>query len=175
MAVPYMSTAALLIVFDFGSGVLSSNGLSELGSVSALFLLAAILSLCGVYPPFFELLYTAVFLTSAYLELLQPLVSPIIGIYVLVGAWLVRSWIIPGVLLLLVTEISLIVVSPHPALQAAGALVGSSVTITIGLATRSQKLKTAEATALAEFNRRNRIPGNQNALYQEHRPRNRRE
>ena len=170
-----MSTAALLIVFDFGSGVLSSNGLSELGSVSALFLLAAILSLCGVYPPFFELLYTAVFLTSAYLELLQPLVSPIIGIYVLVGAWLVRSWIIPGVLLLLVTEISLIVVSPHPALQAAGALVGSSVTITIGLATRSQKLKTAEATALAEFNRRNRIPGNQNALYQEHHPTKRRE
>ncbi|NMW82339.1 ATP-binding protein, partial [Mobiluncus mulieris] len=71
----------------------------------------------------------------------------------LVGVWLVRSWIIPGLLLLLVTEISLTAVSPHPSLQAIGAVFGSGVTIALGLAIRYFRLKTAKANARAEFSR----------------------
>ncbi|WP_248613757.1 sensor histidine kinase [Mobiluncus mulieris] len=120
----------------------------------ALIALVASLALCGVFPPYFELFFITIFLTSTYLGLLNPLTTPVFGLYLLVGVWLVRSWIIPGLLLLLVTEISLIAVSPHPSLQAIGAVFGSGVTIALGLAIRYFRLKTAKANTQAEHSRR---------------------
>lgn len=120
----------------------------------ALIALTASLALCGVFPPYFEPLFITIFLTSTYLGLLNPLTAPVFGIYLLVGVWLVRSWIIPGLLLLLVTEVSLIAVSPHPSLQVIGAVFGSGVTIALGLAIRYFRLKTARANAQAEHSRR---------------------
>lgn len=110
----YTIAAVAVVLFDVGYWVLSSQGLPDSRFVVPLFLLAMTLSLCGIHPPFFELLYTVIFLITAYLGLLQTLVSPTIGIYVLVGVWLVRSWIVPGLLLLVVTEASQIAVSPYP-------------------------------------------------------------
>ncbi|WP_249289348.1 sensor histidine kinase [Mobiluncus mulieris] len=142
-----------MILFDFGSGVVSSQGLPDSKFLVALFLLALTLPLCAIHPPLFELLYITIFLTSAYIGLQQSLTSPVVGAYVLVGVWLVRSWIVPGLLLLVLTEASLVVVSPYPGLQAVGALFGSGITIALSLAIRYFRLKTAKANARAEFSR----------------------
>ncbi|STO16080.1 Signal transduction histidine kinase [Mobiluncus mulieris] len=154
LALLYLSTAGFMILFDFGSGVVSSQGLPDSKFLVALFLLALTLPLCAIHPPLFELLYITIFLTSAYIGLQQSLTSPVVGAYVLVGVWLVRSWIIPGLLLLVLTEASLVVVSPYPGLQAIGALFGSGITIALSLAIRYLRLKTAKANTLAEHNRK---------------------
>ena len=153
LALLYLSTAGFMILFDFGSGVVSSQGLPDSKFLVALFLLALTLPLCAIHPPLFELLYITIFLTSAYIGLQQSLTSPVVGAYVLVGVWLVRSWIVPGLLLLVLTEASLVVVSPYPGLQAVGALFGSGITIALSLAIRYFRLKTAKANARAEFSR----------------------
>ncbi|EEJ53312.1 Signal transduction histidine kinase, nitrate /nitrite-specific [Mobiluncus mulieris] len=149
----YVATAAATILSEFGFGTFSSRT-TESSSTVALIALVASLALCGVFPPYFELFFITIFLTSTYLGLLNPLTTPVFGLYLLVGVWLVRSWIIPGLLLLLVTEISLIAVSPHPSLQAIGAVFGSGVTIALGLAIRYFRLKTAKANTQAEHSRR---------------------
>ena len=149
LALLYLSTAGFMILFDFGSGVVSSQGLPDSKFLVALFLLALTLPLCAIHPPLFELLYITIFLTSAYIGLQQSLTSPVVGAYVLVGVWLVRSWIVPGLLLLVLTEASLVVVSPYPGLQAVGALFGSGITIALSLAIRYFRLKTAKANARA--------------------------
>lgn len=154
LALLYLSTAGFMILFDFGSGVVSSQGLPDSKFLVALFLLALTLPLCAIHPPLFELLYITIFLTSAYIGLQQSLTSPVVGAYVLVGVWLVRSWIIPGLLLLVLTEASLVVVSPYPGLQAIGALFGSGITIALSLAIRYLRLKTAKANTQAEHNRK---------------------
>ncbi|MCU9997458.1 ATP-binding protein, partial [Mobiluncus mulieris] len=149
----YVATAAATILSEFGFGTFSSRT-TESSSTVALIALVASLALCGVFPPYFELFFITIFLTSTYLGLLNPLTTPVFGLYLLVGVWLVRSWIIPGLLLLLVTEISLTAVSPHPSLQAIGAVFGSGVTIALGLAIRYFRLKTTKANTQAEHSRR---------------------
>lgn len=148
----YVATAAATILSEFGFGTFSSRT-TEPSSTVALIALVASLALCGVFPPYFELFFIVIFLTCTYLGLLNPLTTPTFGLYLLVGVWLVRSWIIPGLLLLLVTEVGLIVVSPHPNLQVIGAVFGSGVTIALGFAIRYFRLKTAKANAQAEHSR----------------------
>ncbi|STO16072.1 Signal transduction histidine kinase, nitrate /nitrite-specific [Mobiluncus mulieris] len=144
-------TAAFSFMAETIMGTFSDR-VMEPSSTIVLLVLMVSLALCGIFPPYFESLF--ILLSSIYFGLFGSLTTPTLGIYVLVGVWLVRSWIIPGLLLLLVTEISLTAVSPHPSLQAIGAVFGSGVTIALGLAIRYFRLKTAKANTQAEHSRR---------------------
>ncbi|NMW76011.1 ATP-binding protein, partial [Mobiluncus mulieris] len=144
-------TAAFSFMAETIMGTFSDR-VMEPSSTIVLLVLMVSLALCGIFPPYFESLF--ILLSSIYFGLFGSLTTPTLGIYVLVGVWLVRSWIIPGLLLLLVTEISLTAVSPHPSLQAIGAVFGSGVTIALGLAIRYFRLKTTKANTQAEHSRR---------------------
>lgn len=144
-------TAAFSFMAETIMGTFSDR-VMEPSSPIILLVLMVSLALCGIFPPYFESLF--ILLSCIYFGLFGSLTTPTLGIYVLVGVWLVRSWIIPGLLLLLATEVSLIAVSPYPSLQVIGAIFGSGVTIALGLAIRYLRLKTAKANTLAEHNRK---------------------
>lgn len=117
-------------------------------------MLSVSLSLCGLFPPYFEIIYTAIFLTCIPLGLINSLTTPILGIYVIAGVWITRSWIIPAGLLLLITELILILTSPYPGLQSLGAALGSSATIATGLVIRSLQRKAQKAIMQAEVSQK---------------------
>lgn len=144
-------TAVFSFLAETSRGAFSGR-VMEPSSTIVLVVLMVSLALCGIFPPYFESLF--ILLSSIYFGLFGSLTTPALGIYVLVGVWLVRSWIIPGLLLLSVIEISQIAISPNPGLQVIGTLFSSGVTIALGLAIRYFRLKTAKANAQAEHSRR---------------------
>ncbi|MDD7384146.1 MAG: histidine kinase [Actinomycetaceae bacterium] len=104
-------------------------------------LLSVALSVCFGLAGFFqtfEFAFVALLLVTNALNVAQAFSAANYGLFILIILWLIRSWIVPSVLVLLVYGITSTVVSTTPSLQAFSSALICVLILAIGLALRWQ-------------------------------------
>ncbi|MDY2941880.1 MAG: ATP-binding protein [Varibaculum sp.] len=149
LIIVYGVAAAAVALLEYVLSSISGQ-LPPTSCVIALAVLVVLLVLCGTAIPYTEFLFVLVFLALSVFGLLEPLSTPIFGVYVLVVVWIVRSWMVPAFLVCFAAETALIVASQKPGLQLIGAVMGTSVAILTGLLIRYYDRKARVSHSQAE-------------------------
>lgn len=140
ICVIYASTAAFILFMECSIATIG-NSLPHTRDIVSLLVLALLLSFCWLRPPYIELITALIFMIEIAAGLFDHFGSPVLAIYIIVGNWIVRSWLVPGVVLCTLVEACLIWNSDVLATQAVSSLFGSGITIIISLTIRKLKQK----------------------------------
>lgn len=136
----YVSTAAFILFMECVIAAIGSS-LPHIRDIVSLLVLALLLSFCWLRPPYIELITALIFMIEIAAGLFDHFGSPVLAIYIIVGNWIVRSWLIPGAVLCTLVEAYLIWNSDTLVVQAFSSLFGSGITVIISLAIRKLKQK----------------------------------
>ncbi|MDD7464975.1 MAG: histidine kinase [Actinomycetaceae bacterium] len=145
--VVFCASAVLIVLVELLDDVDRSFALSAPESL-ALCLLGVLLAAGAFFPVASGLLYIALLVwTSVFGDIFA---FPILGLYLIVGAWILSSRTILAIIVLALTETIWIVLSPVHVSQAVSALVGSGITLAVSFMLRLWKMKNAQAASEAQ-------------------------
>lgn len=126
----FVALAVIMLLAEIGYSIGQSYNLPLL-SLLALVLFSVLLAACAISLTVFGVFYAFTFVAVYVSGLGDLLAFPILGFYLICGAWIVSSKITQALVCLAGTEIVLIVVSPVPVSQLISSIFGSAATLTL--------------------------------------------
>ena len=115
-----------------------------------LFALGVILVVSGFAPRVAGVIYIVIFVLSAFAGATEIFAFPVLGVYLIVGIWIVEFDIISGVIVLVAVEGMLIFLSDVPVSQLSGAAVSSGLVLGVSFILRAWRLKNKQALESAQ-------------------------